>query len=202
MPENKFNFQSQRNIPGINSSVAADVSFLLLIFFILTVSINPCRVIAVHLSSAAPAGRETNHIQIKERDFLPIYIDSDNRIFCRAAEITKEALKPYAKRFIDNPGHEGHLPEKIPVNIPLLGKMEVTKNHIIALSNDDRATFQTYIFVQNEILAAYSELRDELAMKRFGKPCRALPPAQQTAVKACYQRQISRPESAAEGGRL
>jgi biopolymer transport protein ExbD len=190
--------RSKHGIPGISSSATADLSFLLLIFFIITSSIDPQWMMPVRLSPSVPP--LATHISIRERDFLPVHIDGNNRIFCRSSAIEAGELRACVRRFIENPDNDGNLPEKIPVDIPLLGKVDITKNHIIALSNDDNTSFQTYVFVQNELMAAYRELRDELARRTFDKTYGALGMAEQQAVRTYYQRRISRPEKVDKGG--
>ncbi|MDR2628265.1 MAG: biopolymer transporter ExbD [Dysgonamonadaceae bacterium] len=191
--------RNKHRIPGINSSATADLSFLLLIFFIITSSIDPHWMMPMHLSPTVPS--KANHIIIRERDFLPVHIDGENRIFCRSTLVKASELRAYTKHFIKNPDNDENLPEKVPVNIPFLGETDITKNHIIALSNEDETAFRTYVFVQNELIAAYRELREELAMEKFGKAYHTLGYAEQEAVRTCYQRKISRPEQSGKGGR-
>jgi biopolymer transport protein ExbD len=191
----------KHNIPGIHSSAVADLSFLLLIFFIVTISLEPTWVMPVRLSPLMPENQQKSPLKIKERDFLPIYIDNEDRIFCRSAAIQATELRAYAKRFIENPDNDNNLPEKVAVNIPPLGVVNTTQHHIIALSNGEKTSFQTYIFVQNELVTAYNELREELSQKKFNKAYNALTILEQEAVKSYYQRKISRPEKIDKGGR-
>ena len=58
-------------------------------------------------------------------------------------------------------------PEFKEVDVPLLGRMQVSKQ-VISLQNDNGTSYDLYIQVQNELAAAYTELRDELAMQKFG----------------------------------
>jgi biopolymer transport protein ExbD len=191
----------KHEIPGIHSSAVADLSFLLLIFFIVTISLEPAWVMPTRLSPPVPENRQTAPIKIKERDFLPIYIDDENRIFCRSIAIKATELRTYAKHFIENPDNDNDLPEKIATDIPLLGTVDITQRHIIALSNGEKTSFQAYIFVQNELIAAYNELREELSRKKFGKSYNALTTPEQEAVRGYYPRKISRPEKTDKGGR-
>jgi len=76
-------------------------------------------------------------------------------------------LRAAAKEFIANPNRKEDLPEFKPVDIPLLGIMQVSKQ-VISLQNDRGTSYDLYIQVQNELAAAYTELRNELAQREFG----------------------------------
>ncbi|MDD2633601.1 MAG: biopolymer transporter ExbD, partial [Bacteroidales bacterium] len=60
------------------------------------------------------------------------------------------------------------LPEMTLRNIPPLGNVRVSKG-VISLKNDRGTSYKMYIAVQNELAAAINELRDELAMEKFGR---------------------------------
>ena len=184
----------KRDIPEINTSSLADISFLLLLFFILTSSMGPDRIMPVRLSPTPPKQAERQHIKINERNYLPIYIDEHNQIFCRSEKIEPQRLKAYAKAFIANPENDSDLPERMAIALPLLGDVEITQQHVISLSNHEETLFQTHVFVQNEVLAAYRELRDELSSQSFGKPYSELNPEQQQEIRQYYPRKISRAE--------
>lgn len=194
------NDRVKRRIPEINSSSAADVSFLLLLFFILTSSIGLEKVMPIRLSPPAPEHVPMEHIQVKERNFLPLYIDENDQILFRSETIAPGQLRTMAKEFIANPSNKDNLPEKEEKDINLIGTIEVSDAHIISLSGHDKAHFQTYVFAQNELLAAYNELRNELAMKVFSVHYNQLNEEQQHAVNQCYPRRISKPEKISEGG--
>ena len=190
----------KREIPEINSSSAADLSFLLLLFFILTSSMSPDWIMPMRLSPLPPERVRQEHIKINERNYLPVYIDEGNQIYCRSEKVDSLALRSYVKAFVANPDDEANLPEKVAVNLPVLGDVEVTKNHIISISNHDDALFQTYVFVQNELIAAYRELREDLAQTTFGKAYQDLTQEQQNAIQQYYPRKISRAEKVRKGG--
>ncbi len=62
----------------------------------------------------------------------------------------------------------------------------VTKNHVISLQNDRGTEYQAYIDVQNEIAAAYNELRNKVSKEKFGKNFADLDEEQQKAVQQIY----------------
>ena len=83
------------------------------------------------------------------------------------------------------------LPEKEPVEIPYFGLMPVTKHHLIYLRCDSNASYQAYMAVQNELAAAYNELRDDLARLKWQKNYAGLTPGQKQAVRQVYPQRIS-----------
>lgn len=187
-------------MPEINSGSAADVSFLLLLFFILTSSVGLNKVMPAKMSPPTPDNERPEPVLVKERNFLPLFIDENDRIVFRSVVVEPVALRALVKEFIDNPEENDDLPEKTLKDDPLMGGVEVSDLHVISLSAHDKSHFQTYVFVQNELLAAYGELRNELAFRVFDKPYRELSEDLQQAVGACYPRRISKPEKIMEGG--
>ena len=65
---------------------------------------------------------------------------------------------------------------------------------IISLQNDRATSYETYIAVQNELVAAINELRDELAKSRFGKSYIDLEDEQQDAIRKIFPSRISEAE--------
>jgi hypothetical protein len=55
------------------------------------------------------------------------------------------------------------------------GEIPVTKKHIISLQTDRGTSYGMYIDVQNELVAAYEELRNELAQKKWDADYGSLP---------------------------
>ena len=101
--------------------------------------------------------------------------------------------------FIANPKNLENLPEKKVSDIPFFGKYEVSKQ-IISLQNDRGTSYGMYIEVQNELIAAYNELRDELANQKFGKDFDNLNKEQADAVKDIFPQRISEAEPKNIGG--
>ena len=105
-----------------------------------------------------------------------------------------DRLKDKAKEFIANPYNSESLPVKKPVEIPLLGTQMITKDHVISLQNDRGTSYQAYLDVQNELVAAYNELREELSREKFQKTYLDLDSLEQKAVQTYYPQRISEAE--------
>ncbi|WP_455641059.1 biopolymer transporter ExbD [Parabacteroides sp.] len=192
----------KRKTPGINGSSSADIAFMLLIFFLITTSMDTDKGLARRLPPPVPKDQKKNEeTDIKKRNLLVVLINSNNQILCGDQFIDVKQLKDKVKEFIENPYNDEHKPEKVEVDVPFYGKMMVTKNHVISLQNDRGTEYQAYIDVQNELARAYNELRDDVSMKKFGKAFADLDEEQQKAVQMIYPQKISEAEPKNYGGK-
>jgi biopolymer transport protein ExbD len=189
-----------RKISEINSSSMADIAFLLLIFFLVTTSMNTSTGLSRRLPAPLPPGMKVPPVDINKRNIFIVKINSLNQLLVQGEEISVKELRAKAKEFIQNPNNDEKLPVKTKVNIPLLGEMEITKDHVISLQNDVDTQYQAYIEVQNELVAAYNELRNEMANDRFGKSFVDLDEKQSDAIQDVYPQKISEAEPKNYGG--
>ena len=182
----------KRKTPGINGSSSADIAFMLLIFFLITTSMDTDKGLARRLPPPVPKDQKNDaDVDIKKRNLLVVLINSNNQILCGDQFVDIKQLKEKIKEFIDNPYNDEHKPERVEVDVPFFGKKMVTKNHVISLQNDRGTEYQAYINVQNEIAAAYNELRDGVSKEQFGKAFADLNDEQQKAVQQIYPQKIS-----------
>jgi len=70
---------------------------------------------------------------------------------------------------------------------------------IVSLQNDRGTSYKMYISVQNELAAAYNELREELAQRRYGKTFDELSDEERNEVKDAYPQKISEAEPVSLG---
>ncbi len=192
--------KSKRKIKEINSSSMADISFLLLIFFLVTTSMNVSTGLSRRLPPPLPPNQKSKDTDIKKRNIFVVKVNSLNQLLVQGQEINVRQLREKAKEFIANANNDPNLPEKVTVNVDLLGNMEFTKDHVISLQNDVDTQYQAYIEVQNELVAAYDELRNELAQQKFGKKYDDLKEPQQKAIQQVYPQKISEAEPKNYGG--
>lgn len=194
--------KGKRKVPDINSSSTADIAFLLLIFFLITTSMDTDRGLARRLPPPPEEEtRDPESIKIKERNVLSVFLNSNNDLMCGKNYIDVKDLKARAKEFIANPHNEVSLPEKHSKNIEFFGNIMITENHVISLLNDRGTSYQAYFEVQNELVAAYNELRDELAQEKWQMNYAELNEDQQKAVRDIYPQRISEAEPKNYGGK-
>ena len=188
----------KRKVPGLNASSTADISFILLIFFLVTTSMDTDRGLAVRLPNP-PEENQQDPPKIRERNSMIVNVNMNNQIMVTIAkeprEIQVSELRELAKEFISNPEDKADLPEKVAVELPApFGVQMITKNHVISLQTDRATSYDTYFQVENELYGAYNDLRDELARKTFGRPYRECTEDEQLACRQYYKCVISEAE--------
>ena len=195
--------RKKRSMPGINSSSTADIAFMLLIFFLTTTSMDTDRGLARRLPPPPdPNIQQDDNIIVKERNVLQVRINKDNQLMVGSEYLDISQLRAKAKEFIANPNDDANLPEKHVKNIPLLGgACMVTEKHVISVTNDVGTSYQAYIDVQNELVAAYNELRNEKAQASFGKEYAEYNEDQQKAIRDFIPQKISEAEPKKYGGK-
>ena len=109
-------------------------------------------------------------------------------------------LKEAAKEFIENPEHKDDLPEFKEEEVSLLGVVEISKG-VVSLQSDRQTEYQAYLMVQNELAAAYNELRQALSRKKFAKNYVDLEDEERKAVREVYPQRISEAEPKNVGGK-
>ncbi|MDR1781249.1 MAG: biopolymer transporter ExbD [Tannerella sp.] len=186
--------KKKRKVPGINGSSSADIAFMLLLFFLLTTSMDTDQGLARRLPPPPENEKKTEEVDIKKRNILTILINMDNQILCGGEYMELRNLKEKAKEFIANRNEDASLPEKAEEDVPFFGMMKTSKPHVISLQNDRGTKYQAYIDVQNELAAAYNELRDEVSKAKWNKTFAELEEEQQKAVQMIYPQKISEAE--------
>lgn len=192
----------KRTTPGINGSSSADIAFMLLIFFLITTSMDTDKGLARRLPPPVPKDQKDDQdMDINKRNLLVVLVSSQNQVLCAGEVVDVKQLKERVKEFVENPYNDATKPEKVEEDVPFFGKQMVTKKHVISLQTDRGTNYQVYIDVQNELAAAYNELRNDLSMEKFGKLFADLEDEQQKAVQKIYPQRISESEPKNYGGK-
>ncbi len=191
--------KKNRKVPGINASSTADISFILLIFFLITTSMDTDTGLGRTLPKPPEDEQKENEIKVKERNILNIRISKNNELMIGTGNddnyATVEDVKERAKEFIANKQNKPNLPELKPKKIDLMGVEMVTENHVISVQADRGTSYWIYFKVQDALVSAYNELRDELAYEKFGiKKYEFCSDAQQEAIREYYPQKISEAE--------
>jgi len=189
-----------RKLNEINASSMADISFLLLIFFLVTTSMNVSTGLTRRLPPPLPPDQKPQDVDINKRNLFVVKINSLNQLLVQGEELNIRDLKEKAKEFIENKDNDPTLPVRVLNDFDLIGPLEYTKDHVISVQNDVDTQYQVYIDVQNELVAAYNELREELSKSKFGKQFSDLNEDQQRVVQEVYPQKISEAEPKNYGG--
>jgi len=178
--------RKKRKVPAMNATSSADIAFMLLIFFLITTSMDTDKGLARRLPPPVPKDQKKNDVDVNKRNLLVVLINSSNQILCGDQFVDIKQLKDKVKEFIENPYNDANKPEKTEEDVPFFGKVMTAKKHVISLQNDRGTEYQAYISVQNELAKAYNELRDDVSRKKFGKAFADLDEEQQKAVQQIY----------------
>jgi len=165
---------SRRETPEINAGSMADIAFLLLIFFLVTTTMNVDSGISKKLSEKPPPDYKPPII--KEKNIFEVNINRNNELLVEGERMDMKDLREAAIAFIDNgggigkPGEDGTPGQAC--DYCQGERSESSSDHpnkaIISVQSDRGTEYGTYIEVQNELLRAYTVLRNRLAQQRYG----------------------------------
>ncbi len=182
-----------KKIPEIPAASLADIAFMLLIFFLVTTTMDVDSGLRRKLPQWVDPAELDDDQQINERNVFVVLVNKNNDLLVEGDYERIENLRERTKEFMENPYNDENLPEKEPKEVPYFGEVMVTKG-VISLRNDLDTKYGTYLAVQNELVAAINELRDELAKEKWGKAYDDLDEDQQKAVREIYPQKISEAE--------
>lgn len=190
----------KRKVPGLNGSSMADISFIMLIFFLVTTSMDTDRGLHVRLPNPPEENIEQDPPKVKDRNTMVVTVNMHNQIMAKVGnseskEVELRELRQLAKDFIENRDNNAKLPELHAVELPApFGVQNITKNHVISFVTDRATSYDVYFQIENELYGAYNELRDELARRTFGYGYSECNEDQQLAVRQYYKCMISEAE--------
>jgi biopolymer transport protein ExbD len=190
----------KRNIPTVNATSTADIAFILLLFFLLTGSLNPDKGIFRRLLPDTSEARLKKKKDIERRNFLAFEITADNTVLMEGEPVPTAEIRPAAKRFITNPDNETNLPQKLPLEIENIGTVETAADAVISLTVSREANYETYIRTFGELSAAYDEARNDVAISMTGKPFSRLTADRQNAIREAMPIHIYEKETEQKGG--
>lgn len=164
-PTKHFIMARNNEIPEVNAGSMADIAFLLLIFFLVTTTIQT----DVGLDRKLPPKDPTPPIRVKERNIFRVSLNKNDELFVENETLALEDLKSSTIAFLDNGGtpsggsNHCHYCQGE-------GSTDASDNPVVAivsLNSDREASYGVYILVQNELTAAYNELRSREARRLF-----------------------------------
>ncbi len=171
----------RRGLPEINAGSMADIAFLLLIFFLVTTTMDVDTGIARKLPPMPEDEQLEDDSQIHAKNIYVVLINANNQLLVEGELMDISQLREGAKRFINNNGLDPNLSEN-------------PEKAIISLQNDRGTEYMTYIRVQNELAAAYNEIRNDVALNKFGQRYNDLSKTQQKEIRKMYPQKISEAE--------
>ncbi|GGZ74631.1 ExbD/TolR family protein [Algibacter mikhailovii] len=148
---------AKRAAPEVNAGSMADIAFLLLIFFLVTTTIETDSGINRKLP---PIEESDEDVIIKQKNIFTVLLNGKDQLLVEDEIMELKDLRAAAIEFLDNGGDgscnycQGSRDPKSSDN---------PDKAIISLKNERETSYKTYIAVQNELVAAYNVLRDKRA---------------------------------------
>lgn len=189
--------QNARKTPEVRADSQADIAFLLLIFFLVATTMNTDKGLSRVLPPLPPEDVKVEDAKVKERNVLLVFVNAAGQLMAGDESMDIRGLKDKAKEFILNPMDDENLPEKKDTEIDLGDGTKWTypvSEGVISLQTTRDTSYEVYIMVQNELSRAFNEVREELAMQKFGNAFADLNEDQRNAITKAVPQKISEAE--------
>ena len=162
------------------------------------------RIIRAVLPPMPDPNQKQEDVKVKERNLLLVFVSKGNNIMAGGQQMDIHQLKDKAKEFILNPMEDENLPEKEvkEFELPDGSKWNYPVSlGVISLQTDRGTSYETYIMVQNELTRAFNEVRNEVAMRKFGVKFEDLNEDQRNILTKAVPLKISEAEPRNVGGK-
>lgn len=156
---------AKRSSPEVNAGSMADIAFLLLIFFLVTTTIETDSGISRKLP---PIEESEEDVIIKQKNIFTVLLNGKDQLLVEDEVMELEELRDAAIKFLDNGGGSGEDKCDYCKGAGDPKSSDNPDKAIISLKNERETTYATYISVQNELVAAYTSLRNKRAEELFG----------------------------------
>lgn len=165
-----------RQKAGINGSSMADIAFLLLIFFLVTTTIN----VDTGIGMVLPPPPSDDQPFVHQRNLMNILVNSKGEVLMDDRIVEIHEVKEILKEFIDNRGYDPELSDS-------------PERAIVSLKTQRETPYRIYIDMLDEVMQAYSELRNNAALKNYGTKYTLLRAdgSQRAHIKELYPKKIS-----------
>lgn len=172
--------RKSKEVPEINAGSMADIAFLLLIFFLVTTTMDQDS----GISRKLPAKSDEQPIDpppVKEKNIFVVLLNQNNQLLVEEQPMNVEDLKDATIEFITNNNKKDNLSES-------------PQKAVVSLRNHRLTSYDSYVAVQDQLTAAYNEVRNAVASQKFGKPFDELDKEQSKEVRKEYPMNISEAE--------
>ena len=154
-------------IPELNTSSTADISFMLLIFFLVTSSMDTDKGLLRQLPP--PPQEQQPPTDVRKDHVLQVTIDAGDQLAVDGTLLSTQLLKEEIMKFV----------------------VADRTDHVISIQTDRATTYEAYFRMQNAIVAAYNQLREKYSRERYGKGYGELVQEQRDEVNQYYPQRIS-----------
>ena len=159
--------RKQHETLGLNTTSTADISFMLLIFFLVTTSMDVDKGLLRQLPSPEPQKKEQQQTMVDKANLMALHLTAGDTLLVNGKPMQVSQLKQEIIRFVQRLG----------------------KKHLISIESDRDADYNLYFQMQNQLMEAYSQLRNETAQKKYHRDYALLNNDQKEQVRnICPQR--------------
>lgn len=175
-----FANRSSKNSAHIDSSSMADIAFLLLIFFLVTTTIN----VDTGIGMVLPPPADDQEVKVLQRNQMNILVNAEGNIMMDDAMVGIDDVKPILKQFINNYGEDPELSVS-------------PQSAVISILTQAETPYRIYIDMLDEVMGTYNELRNEASLANYGIPFQQLGPNSEKRqyIKELYPKRISLAQS-------
>ena len=138
--------RKRREVPGLNTTSTADISFMLLVFFLVTTSMDVDKGMNRQLPPKQDEKQEM--MDVDRSKVMSLALSEEGLLTIDEKPVNIDKIRRQLKEFIVSTG----------------------PSHIIELKTDRKCDYDTYFHLQNEIVRSYREIRDAASKQQFGKP--------------------------------
>ena len=157
-----------RDIPELNTTSTADISFMLLVFFLVTSSMDSDKGLGRKLAPIDEQQQE--QVDVNRNNVLQIRLDERDSLFCDDQPVTLTQLQQQVESFV---------------------AAQQTDRYIIAVQTDRATSYDAYFEMQNAVVAAHRVLREKMAQQKFGRPFSQCSEEQREVIRRRYPQRIS-----------
>jgi biopolymer transport protein ExbD len=162
-----FRKRYRRQIPELNTTSTADISFMLLIFFLVTSSMDTDKGLLRQM--APPPMEQQQPTDINKELVVKVELDAQDHLTCDGKPTTLKELSDAVSAM---------------VNVSRTG-------HVVSVQADRETSYEAYFQVQNTIVNTYQALRERYAVEHYGKSYARLGNDDRTDINAYYPQRIS-----------
>lgn len=155
-------------VPALNTTSTADISFMLLIFFLVASSMDVDKGLLRQLPPA-DTKEEPLEVDVNKERLMELKITGGNQLMLDGQPVEVSGLRNRVAEFVSRVGSK----------------------HLISIDADPNSSYETYFKMQNEIVVAYAMVRNELAKRKFGQPLSRLTNEKRDEVKALLPQRIA-----------
>jgi biopolymer transport protein ExbD len=173
--------RKKRGTPEVNAGSMADIAFLLLVFFLVTTTMDSDKGLRVKLPPFPDPNMPPPKSTQNDKNVLEVLVNFNDQLLVEKQIMDIEELTEKTKEHLTNEGRNPSLAES-------------SEKAIVSLKNDRGTSYERYLEVYNELMRAYNEVRNDYAQRKFNRTYDKLLEDQREEVQKKYPIKISEAE--------